>query len=302
MAVDPEFYRVFNAVAESGSFSAAAEKLYVTQPAVSRSVRLLEEQLQVTLFMRRRHGVELTSEGNLLLGYTSSALGLLEAGEARLRKLGTLDAGELRIGASDTVSRWILLPVVEEFSHRWPQVSLKIINRTSPDTLDLLGEGGVDIGFVNMPMSKSDTVFEECCRVHDIFVAGQRFTELKDQVLTPAQLSQQPLIMLERASNSRRWVDKHFLNCGVSLSPEIELGAHSLLLDYAAIGLGVAGVIREFSADALQQDGRLFALQVEPPVPERAIAACYPERIALSAAARKFIDLVKQHSRSSYAG
>lgn len=292
-----ELYRIFACVARTGSFTAAANELYITQPAVSQAMRKLENALTTTLFVRSGKGLTLTHEGETLYGYVSSALTMLEAGERRMHGLGNLTEGELRIGASDTVSKWYLLPVISRFHEMYPKISLSVTNRTSSETLELLSDGQIDIGFVNMPITAKQVAFEICTDVHDVFIAGKAFEHLRGKTLSPQELCGYPLIMLERAANSRRWVDRHFTANRAPLVAQIELGAHDLLPDYAGIGLGIACVIEEFVD--LKKNDELFVVQLEPPVPTRSIGACYRENIELSAAARRFIDLAKQHGYSS---
>ncbi len=292
MDISLDLYRVFSTVAEAGSISDAARLLFISQPAVSQSVRRLEQELGVRLFERGTKGVALTREGELLRGYVSSAMGMLDAGESRMRMLSKLDAGELRIGASDTVSKWFLVPIIQQFHDMYPNVSLSITNRTSADTLQLLHSGSIDIGYVNLPAEGEGVVFEECLPVHDVFVAPESFAHLKDRPVSPSELARQPLIMLEDKANSRRWVNRHFRKNGVLLDPGVELGAHDLLLDFAGIGLGIACVIREFSKNALEHSC-LFEIDLQPPVPQRSIGVCYNSGITLSPAAEKLIELSK---------
>ncbi len=292
MDVSLDLYKIFAAVAEAGSISDAARLLYLSQPAVSQSVRRLEQELGVRLFERGAKGVALTREGELLRGYVSSAIGLLSAGESRMRMLSKLDAGELRIGASDTVSKWFLLPIIRRFHDMYPNVSLSIINRTTAETLRLLRSGSIDIGYVNLPAEGEGVVFEECLPIHDVFVASEKFSGLRGQAVPPGEMAQYPLIMLENKSNSRRWVNLHFERNGVVLAPGVELGAHDLMLDFAGIGLGAACVIREFSAEAMEEKG-LFEIDLQPAVPRRSVGVCYNGGIALSPAARKLIELSK---------
>lgn len=289
MNINTELYKVFSAVAATGTFSAAAKKLGISQPAVSQAVRQLEESLDVKLFNRSSRGVTLTKEGELLAGYVRSAMGLIEAGEEKLLKLQSLSAGELRIGAGDTVSKWYLSPFIGKYHTLYPDVKISITNRTTDGTMALLRSGSIDIGLVNMPISEKGFVFEECLAVHDIFLAGKPFSHLRDREVSLSEIASYPLIMLEQASNSRRMVDRHFLENGVVLRPEIELGAHDLMIDYARIGLGIACVTREFIS---YSDDELFEVRLAQHVPRRSIAVCYRENIPLSAAAKKFISLL----------
>ena len=296
MDVNLELYKIFNTIVRSGSFSGAAKELFISQPAVSQAIKHLEEMFGMKLFIRTSRGISMTREGALLHRYVSSALNLIKEGETRLNDLSSLSAGELWIGASDSVSKWYLLPAMKRFHDRYPDVSLRITNRTSPETIVLLKEGKIDIGFVNMPLSAPGVAFENCHEVHDIFVAGEAFSELKGRTVTLSEIAEYPLIMLERTSNSRRWVDRHFLANGILLNPQIELGAHDLLIDYANIGLGISCIVQEFSGHS--PDSReVFKIDIDKPVEHRSISACYLEDIGLSAAARKLIDLVKEERK-----
>lgn len=290
-----ELYRIFCEVVRAGTFSGAARALYITQPAVSQAIRQLEQTLDTRLFVRGARGVTPTAEGEVLYGYASSALNLLSAGESRVSQLGSLSAGELRIGAGDTVTKWYLLPVIEQFHRRYPEVTLRMTNRTSRETVKLLQEGAIDLGFINMPLSAPGVMVETCCTLHDVFIAGPAFESLRGRTVGLAELAQQSLILLERSSNSRRWIDRHFLAAGVALQPAIELGTHELLADCARIGLGVACVIEEYSRHVIGRDG-VFRVEADPPVPQRSVGACYLERVGPSPAGRRFIDLARELS------
>ena len=126
-----ELYRVFREVAEAGNISLAAENLYLSQSAVSQSVKQLEQQLGTRLFLRSPRGVTLTEDGRLLFEYVRSAMGLLETGEDKLQQSRTLQAGTLVIGASDTVTSQFLLPHLDAFHRRYPNIHIRIISGRS---------------------------------------------------------------------------------------------------------------------------------------------------------------------------
>ncbi|NLT57499.1 MAG: LysR family transcriptional regulator [Clostridiales bacterium] len=287
--VNLELYRIFLAVVAEGSFTSAARKLFISQPAVSQSIRQLEGQLGTRLFIRNVKGAALTAEGELLRQHAEAAIALLEAGEYKLDRLRRLQLGELRIGASDTVARHLLLPMLEAFVAQYPDISLGVQNGTSSELLHCLRQGRVDLAFLSMPYETEGLTVRPCLHVHDSFVAGPRYAQLG--TLTPERLAGVPLIMLERQSNSRRCVDAALLEMGVSVAPEIELGAHDLLLDFAKIGLGVSCVVREFASEALAE-GTLVELPLEPPLPRRYIAAVHLNEIPLPAPARTFLSML----------
>ena len=293
-----DLYRVFRQVAHSGSFSAAAKELYISQPAVSQAVAQLEQSLAHPLLVRGRRGVTLTPEGKLLLNYVDAGLEMLSAGEERLRRLGQLQEGELSIGAADAVSAHYLLPILAKFKAKYPGVRLQVWNRTTRQAIGLLRSGRVDIAFINMPCKEEDLEITQCLTVHDVFVASPtspQYAKLSHMALTPAELAQCRLVMLEQQSQSRLYVDEFFLQKGIKLEPEIELGAHDLLLQFAQYGLGVACVVQEFSREHLES-GELFQLPLVEPVPARGLGICSVKGRPVSAAAERFAQMVMEES------
>jgi len=292
MTADLDLYSIFCTVARCGSLSHAARELYVSQPAISQSMHRLEYMLGCTLFTRNSRGITLTSEGRMLYSYADKAVSLIAAAEDKLNRMRTLQSGGLMIGASDTLCQFFLLPYLEKFHLEFPDVQLQVTNRTTPDTVELLKVGKVDIALVNLPVDDSALSVREVLKVHDVFVASsERFGHLKGKQLTMQELSHEPLVLLEQASNSRKYLDDFASVCGVTLHPEIELGAHNLLVEFAKIGLGIACVTREFAAAAINS-GELFEVALAMPMPSRSIGLISLEGVPLSAAADKFIQVV----------
>lgn len=290
MSVKLELYRVFKEVADRGSLSAAAQNLYISQSAVSQTIRQLEDQLQLRLFTRGTRGVTLTGEGKTLYRYVSSALSLIENGEQRLSMTRGLELGELIIGASDTITSSFLLPVLDRFHRQYPGIRIKVLNGTSPEVIGLLKGGKVDIAFANLPIQDSGIAIRHCFDIQDIFVASAEYQCDFSQTYTLAQIAAMPVIMLERKSNSRLWVEDFFLGHGVHLAPEIELGSHDLVLALTRIGLGVSCVIREFSAGLLAT-GEIREIKTSPTLPTRGIGAFSLRNVSVSAACTRFLEL-----------
>lgn len=286
-----ESYRIFREVVRAQSFSGAAKALYVSQPAVSQSVAALEDALGLCLFVRSSRGASLTEEGRLLYDYVEQALGLLEAGERKLAQHRRLESGEVRIAAADASSRHYLLPYLGRFNAQHPGIRLHVVNRTSDQSVALLKSGTVDLALVNLPYEDESLTFIPCLKVQDVFVVGSKYRQLAQEALSPFALVRHPLIMLEKLSNSRRFVDRYFSALGLTLQPEIELGSHDLLLEFAAIDLGVACVVREFSLNAIAA-GSVFPLSLCPALPSRAIAVCMLKNVPLSFAASAFLDVL----------
>ena len=296
-----EQYKIFAAVARTRSFSGAAKQLYISQPAVSQSVKSLEEELGFQLFLRTPKGVKLTSEGEMLYGYIHSAFNLIASGEDRLEGMRRMQAGELRIGAGDTLTKYILIDCLHRFHSRYPDIRLSVVNRTTPQTLQMLKAGELDLAVCNLPVDCEGVESAPCMRVQDVFVAGTRFGHLFGRRVPLAELARQPLIMLESASNSRQFVERFFTGQGVLLTPEIELGAYDLLFDFAGIGLGVSCVIEEFSRELIDRHG-LCRVQLAKKLPARDVGICRLSGIPLSIPAQKFADMLLRSCKEPVAG
>ena len=292
MSVKLELYRVFKEVAEVGNITAAAQALYISQSAVSQSIKQLERDLQTRLFARNSRGVTLTAEGQMLYEYVRSAMGLLETGEEKLSQSRDLQMGHLTIGASDTVTSQFLLPYLDRFHRQYPAIHIQIISGRSHKVLGLLQSGKVDIAFASTPADDAGLRIYPCFDTHAIFVAGAEYPCDFRHVYTLEEIAAFPLILLERKASSRLYLEKYFLQNGLHLNPEIELGARSLLVDLAAIGFGVAGVTEEFVRKELDS-GRLKKLKTSFEIPARSVDMCLLSDVPQSAAAERFTDFVK---------
>lgn len=282
-----ESYRVFLSVAEAGSITQAAENLFLSQSAVSQYIRQLEETLQTTLFVRSRQGVALTDDGRVLFEHVRSALGLLDAAEHKLSQSRSLQRGLLTIGASDTVTSHFLLPHLAAFHRRYPQVHLQVVSGRSYKVLGLLRAGRVDMAFASAAGDDPGLDCTPCMTTHTAFVAAADYPCDFDHVYTAQELAELPLLLLERKASSRLYLEKLFLSRGITLKPEIELGARALLVDLARIGLGVAAVTQEFVQDELDA-GTIRALKTELSIPPRTLDLCLLRGVSVSPAAARF--------------
>lgn len=288
-----ENYRVFYEVAKNLSFSKASEQLYISQSAVSQSIKQLENNLGNILFRRHAKGVLLTPDGEALFEYVKKAIENINLAEKKLSDMNNLEDGTLIIGAGDTISSNYLLPYLEQFHSLYPNIKIQVINRTSLEMIDLVKNSKVDIAFINLPIKDKDIEIHSCMKIHDIFVASKNMKIKKKY--TKEEISSMPLILLEKHSNSRLYVEQQFKNENITLQPQIELGAHELLLQFAKIQLGVSCVIKEFSQSFLE-DQSLQELILTPPLPTRSIGYIHHKKIPLSLAAIQFLKLIKKSS------
>jgi len=292
MDINLELYKVFREVSSVGNFTKAAELLFVSPSAVSQSIKQLEEKIGGKLFNRSTRGVRLTTEGEVLLSYVNNAMSIIENAQEKLSNMKKLHAGEIRIGASDTICSLYLLPILKNFKKQHPDIHISVTNRVTSESIDLLKSGAVDLSFINLP-AEDDPVLETTpvMEIHDCFVAGDKYAFLADKKIPLSDLQKYPVLMLEKASNSRKQIDNFLAGRNLTITPEIELGSLALLSEFAKIGLGIAATIKEDVQKMLNRR-RLYELQFTEELPVRHIGLVQMKNVNLSFAAIAFKNII----------
>ena len=290
MDINYELYKVFYYVATTLSFSEAASQLYISQSAVSQSIKTLEKKLNQTLFIRSTKRVQLTPEGEILLRHVEPAINLIKRGENNLTEAAS-SGGQIRIGASDTICRYFLVPYLEKFHKEFPNAHINVVNATSIGCTELLESGQVDLIVVNYPNTYlgNHAVVQEIRSFKDVFIANDNFKELYGKKLSLKQLLDFPLLMLERKSTTSEFLHSLFQHEQLDLVPEIELASNDLLIDLANIGLGIAFVPDYCLTDKNSEN--LFIVETKAELPERKLAIAYNGQIPASRTTLEFLNL-----------
>lgn len=291
--IDAELYRVFLTVGQCGNISEAAKQLFVSQPAVSKSIKKIEELSGCILFFRNSKGVSLTTEGAILFDYVKQGFDHLDNGERILNKIRSKDAGIVRIGISTTLCKHILIPHLKNFHTRYPQIKINIINRTSNETLLLLEKGDIDFCIISLPEKDERLDFHVLTTITDILVTNVSQNNMQKQIPLTS-INTLPLMVLEKGNVTRTYIDKHLLQHGITLQPEIEISSMDFLIDFAKIGIGVSLVIKEFVENELRE-GTLHQIKMTPPIPTRQIGIIRQEKFPLSIAAKSCIDSLTEN-------
>ncbi len=288
--LNTELYKVFYFTAKCGNVSEAAEQLYISQPAISKSIKKLESLIGCCLFIRNSRGVSLTTEGEVLYDYVKNAFEKLDSGERMLEKLKKRTEGVVKVGISNTLCRYFFLPYLEAFHYRYPGIRIQIINRTSPETITLLEQGRLDFGIISIPMDKAEMDYIELLTIQDIFVAGKKY-KIDENSISVEKLLEYPLLMLEDKNLSRIYLDEYFKANNLSFTPEIEISSMDILVEFAKIGLGIAAVIKDFVSEELAA-GTLKEIKISPSLPSRKIGIALKKNIPISLAAQSFIEFL----------
>jgi DNA-binding transcriptional LysR family regulator len=291
--INVEKCRIFYEVAKVKNISKAADILFVSQPAVSKAIKELEEHTGCKFFIRTSKGVKLTTEGEIFYKYVEQAFSHLKNGEVILKKLISIDDGIVRIGISNTLCRYYLMPIINSFHNRYNKIQIRVINRSSSDSLELLKDGIVD--FVITSCIPNNEIFKvhRLIKIQDIFVTKNKTRDLTGSVNLEI-LKNHSLMMLERKNETREYIELFLKNNNIELVPEIEIGSMDFLVEFAKIGLGVSHVIKEFVSDELKNK-HFYEIAVRPKIPSRIINLITLQDVVLSHASEAFLDLLRKN-------
>lgn len=287
-----EAYRVFYTVASCGSITLAAGELSISQPAVSQSIKQLEEGLKTKLFTRTSKGVRLTGEGELLYSYVAKGYEQIMLGEQKLIQLHNMELGEITIGASDMTLQFFLLPYLEKFHEQYSNIRIRVTNGPTPETLEKLEDGRMDFCVVSTPFEAKDTLEVIPVReIEDIFVAGRRFIPYKNKTLDFTELRKLPLIFLEGNTSSRRYMEDFLEQNQVEVNPEFELATSDMIVQFALRNLGVGCVVKDFAKEYID-NGMLYELRFNKLIPKRQFCIVKNKKNPLPVAAGRLLELI----------
>lgn len=287
-----EYYKVFYYVAKTGSLTRAGEILSISQPAVSQIMKQLQMQLDTTLLIRSSRGVKLTPEGEVLYEYIKRGCEQFYMGEKALSRLKNLEAGEICIGASDMTLQYYLLPYLEQFHERYPQIKIMVTNAPTPETIGNLKDGKIDFGIVTTPfLEENDLKVRKVREIQDVFIAGRKYYQLKNHMTDFKELKEYPLILLEKNTSTRNYIDSVFLENKIALNPEFELANSEMIVQFALRNLGIGCVVEDFAREYIDM-GRLFALRFNQMIQKRHMCVITQSKFPISSAATVLLNML----------
>lgn len=288
MDINLELYKVFYYVATTLSFSEASRQLFISQSAVSQSIKTLEKKLDHTLFIRSTKKVLLTPEGELLLEHVKPALLMLDEGEALLSGNNMLK-GQLRIGASDTICRYFLIEYFRRFHQSYPDVRIKVTNSTSIGCVELLEKGQANLIVCNSPNSRlgNHMKVKVLKDFHDVFVGDPDCFAFKHLPCSLKELLEYPILMLSSKSTTSEYLYHTFAVHDLKLLPEVELNSNDLLMDLARIGLGIA-CVPDYMLDP---EDSLKPIPLTEQLPSRQLILVQHDNLPVSQAAERFLEM-----------
>ena len=291
-----EYYKIFYYVAKYENLTKAATALKTSQPAVTRTIHKLENELGCRLFTRSKTGMKLTPEGRTFYGYVAAGCAQFFKGENDLSNLISLENGTIYISATETALHCYLFQAMEEFNSLYPNVRFKILNNSTTESVNAVKEGKVDLAFVSANLQVAKPLRMKILRKYrDILIAGKRFEELKTgkEELSLKELVSYPWISLTAETITRRFLNEYFEKNGLTFAPDMELATTDMILPAVRHNLGLGFIPAEF-ADAELKSGQVFEIKVKEKLPERNIVLIYDMEYPQSIAAKEFQKFLKE--------
>jgi DNA-binding transcriptional LysR family regulator len=297
MNINFELYRIFYTVANTQNITKAAEELMISQPAISKSIKNLEDQLGGQLFIRTKRGVILTEEGKELYKYIKQAIEYINNAENKFSELINLETGTIKIGVSSTLTKEFLLPYLEKFHKLYPKVNISINTDISSELIKKIRNGLIDIIIMNLNENNYDNDLDiiKCKKIKDCFVVNDNFKDLLNRKITLEELNNYPIILQSIGSNTRTFLDNFTKEYNVILKPNMELASYSLVVEFARIGLGIGYVTENYIKDDLNNK-RLYKLKLKEKIPERYIGIALSKNNIPNFSTKKMIEIITKNS------
>lgn len=293
MNIDFELYRIFYCVANNGNITKASEELNISQPAISKSIKNLEEQLGGQLFIRTKRGVILTEEGKEFYNYIKQAIEYINNAENKFTDLINLETGSIKIGISTTLTKEFLLPYLEKFHSLYPKIDIQIATNLTLELFLKLKNGLIDIVILNLNEKNygNDIEIIKCRKINDCFVVNSNYKELLNKKISIKELNNYPLILQAKGSNTREFLDNFAKANNVILKPNIELASYTLVVEFAKIGWGIGYATKDYIKKELNNK-ELFELKLKEKITSRYIGIALSKSHIPNFSTKKLIEII----------
>lgn len=284
MNISYDYYKVFYYVGKYKSFTGAAGALLNNQPNITRMMKKLEDELGCTLFVRQRHGVTLTPEGEKLYAHISIAFEHILCGEQEIARKRSLQSGIVTIAASEIALHCVLLPVLKNYRKAYPGIHFRISNHSTPQAIDVLKKGLADFAIVTepfeLPAGLSSNVLQN---IQEVPVCSSAFSLSTGTTVTEHLINEYPLIGLGEKTSSFSFYAEFFNKMGFPFSPDVEAATADQILPMVKSDLGIGFVPIEFLENENMEN--LVILNMKPAIPPRNICILKRKGMSLSIAA-----------------
>lgn len=293
MNIDYELYRIFYIVAKNGNITRSSKELLISEPAVSKSIKNLEGYLGAPLFTRTKKGVNLTTEGITLYEYISKGIEYFKSGEAKFNELINLESGTIRIGINTTLTKEFLMPYLETFHKLYPNINIEIRTNLTSELKSMLKDGLIDMHILNLTNeeTKNDFNIIKCKTITDCFVSNKPIKEK----ISIKELNNYPLILQDKNSNTRKFLDDFANKYEITLKPKIEIGSYYLVSEFSRIGLGIGYITKNYIKNNLDNK-ELFIVPIKEKIPSREIGILLNKNTTPNFSTKELIKIITQNT------
>lgn len=294
MNINLDLYKTFYYVAKNGNITRAANEMLVSQPAISKAIKTLEEQLNMSLFIRKRDGVILTEVGESIYKKIKNAMELIESAEIDIKSMNSLDNGIINIGASKTIIHEFLMPYIKEFHRLYPNLKIRIYTDKTIDLYKKSKLGLIDVIFTNLTSNTPDD-FEKVklMELHDSFVASSKFSFLKNKKITLEEFQKLPLLLLTKGAINRTRLDDFCIRNNISIISEMEFGSNTLIKEFTKAGFGIGMLTKEHIRNDLE-NGDLFELDLSFDIDKKYLGLLYNKE-NINLITNRFVEFIKNN-------
>ncbi len=288
--MDIDQLRSFCFIAEEKSFSGAAQRVFITQPAISMQMKVLEQEVGQILFDRSKKEIYLTEEGKILYNHAKSIFNELEHARNEIDELQKLVRGQLTIGCSDTVSSYLLPGTISEYIEKYPGIEITVQNRPSPHIIQMILERVADVGLVTMPVDDDHLLVRKLFSFKNVAVCSRKHPVAKHSKITLSSLVKNRLLLLEPGTKNRMLLDETFAQAGVKPASIMEFGSVEVQKSFAQAGIGVA-IVPDFAVSKIDEKSRLKSISIRK-VQKYEIGIIVRKNRNLSPAVKEFIAIL----------
>ena len=260
-----DLYKIFYTVAECSSFSKAAEKLFITQPSISYSIKQLEESLGTKLFYRVPSGAKLTPDGVELLEYVKKSYSIILSGERNLKESKDLKHGTISVGVQSHIGEFFLFPFIEQFHKKHKNIVINIISRNTDEMLNLMEKNQIDFMIDTSPINTiyNNITIKPLFELENCFISSK---DLKDEVHSLKDLEGRNLILPVIRSTPRKELIKCCNEHGVTLSPFMTIETTEMLIQATKKDMGVGYVLKSAVKSEIKEKN-LYEVKVKEKLP-----------------------------------
>ncbi len=297
MNINFELYKVFYEVANEGNITKAASKLMISQPAVTKQIKTLEEELGGQLFIRTKRGVILTENGQKIYNHIKQGMNCFESAELEFSNLKKLETGTVKIGISTTLCRVFLLPVLRKFHEEYPNVAIQLFTDPSLSMREQLKEGKIDI-LIAKEQSKEDQNlnYEELGELHPCLISSRKYLDPKDIVIPLKTINRYHLLLHKRPSTTRELFEEYCKKNNIKIETKLEIASASLLEDFVEIGFGIGLATKEFVENEMKNRDVIF-LKTKPELPPTSFGIFTLKDSIHSFATNILIEMIRENKK-----